>query len=179
MRIKKNKIRKRLFASQGCLPWGKASIVSLVWASILPLALAMTTACTFDSSDNGDFDGYWHLERVDTLATQGMLDLSQKRIFWGVQYHLMQCKDVDKEANDGFYFRFTQTADSIIVHNPYKNNWHQDYGDDGGDLPVTQLNDTIRSYGINNLQEPFFKEKLKGDKMILRSKMLRLYFTKF
>lgn len=138
-----------------------------------------TTACTFDSSDNGDFDGYWHLERVDTLATQGILDLSQKRIFWSVQYKLMQCKDVDKEANEGFYFRFAQTADSIIVRNPYKNNWHQDNGDDGGDIPVTELNDTIRSYGINNLQEPFFKEKLKGDKMILRSKLLRLYFTKF
>ena len=33
------------------------------------------SSCTLETSDNGDFDGFWHLERVDTLATGNYLDL--------------------------------------------------------------------------------------------------------
>ncbi len=137
------------------------------------------SSCTIETSDNGDFDGYWHLEKVDTLATNGVCDLSQRRIFWGVQFKLIACKDVDRDGLHGHYFRFRQTSDSIIVHTPFKDNWHQDQGTNGGDIPITVMNDSIRTYGINNLEEPFLKEKLKGDRMILRSKTLRLYFTKF
>jgi len=140
------------------------------------------TSCTIESSDNGDLDGFWHLEGVDTLATAGHLDLSRERVFWGVQHQLISCAkitDTNMFSFRGYYFRFDQTADSLVLHSPYKNNWHQDQGDNGGDLPATAVNDSIRSYGINQLREPFYKEKLKGGKMTLRSKTLRLYFTKF
>jgi len=136
------------------------------------------SSCTLETSDNGDFDGYWHLERVDTLETGGWCDYSQRRVFWGVQYKLLSCKDADVTIR-GCYFRFDQTSDSIIVHTPYKNKWHETEGSDGGDIPILAVTYEIREYGINNLREPFYKEKLKGDKMILRSKMLRLYFVKF
>ncbi len=33
------------------------------------------SSCTLETSDNGDFDGFWHLERVDTLATGNYLNL--------------------------------------------------------------------------------------------------------
>lgn len=150
--------------------------MAIAAASVMVSSLA---SCTIESSDNGDFDGFWHLEQVDTLATGGVRNLSDSRIFWGVQFKLISCADYDHGGMRGYYFRFRQTGDSIIVHSPYKNNWHQDNGANGGDIPATSLNDTIRSYGINNMEEPFFKEKLKGDKMILRSRMLRLYFKKF
>ena len=143
----------------------------------LSLGLGMSS-CTLETSDNGYFDGYWHLERVDTLATGGWCDYSKRRIFWGVQYKLLSCTDADNKRR-AYYFRFDQTADSIIVHTPYKNNWHQDNGPDGGDIPIIVVNDDLRLYGINNLREPFFKEKYKSDKMILRSETLRLYFKKF
>ena len=144
---------------------------------LLSLGFGMSS-CTLETSDNGYFDGYWHLERVDTLATGGWCDYSKRRIFWGVQFKLLSCNDADVGPR-GCYFRFDQTADSIIVHTPYKNNWHQDNGPDGGDIPIIVVNDDLRQYGINNLREPFFKEKYKSDKMILRSETLRLYFTKF
>ena len=145
-------------------------------AAFVLVALA---SCEIETSDNGDFDGFWHLERVDTLATGGTTDLSKKRVFWGVQYKLISVYDIDKEGTFGYYLRFTQTRDKIVTKSPYKNNWHQDHGENGGDIPATVVNDSIRSYGINYLREAFYKEKLKGDKMMLRSKMLRLYFTKF
>ena len=144
--------------------------------------LASFSSGTIEHSENGDLDGFWHLEQVDTLATGRSLNLADQRIFWGVQHKLISCASITTDniySFRGYYFRFEQTADSLILHTPYKNNWHQDQGANGGDIPATEVNDSIRSYGINQLRESFFKEKLKGDKMILRSKLLRLYFKKF
>lgn len=141
------------------------------------IALTTFASCEIETSDNGDFDGFWHLERVDTLATGGTLDLSKKRVFWGVQYKLISVYDIDKEGTFGYYLRFKQTSDQIVTHTPYKNNWHQDV-ENGGDHPIddpTQL----APYGINNLEEEFVKEKLNGGQMILRSKTLRLKFKRF
>lgn len=145
---------------------------------IATLAIVSLASCEIETSDNGDFDGFWHLERVDTLATGGTCDLSKKRVFWGVQYKLISVYDTDKEGTFGYYLRFTQTRDKIVTKSPYKNNWHQDNGEDGGDIQVddpTQL----APYGINNLEEEFVKEKLNGGQMILRSKTLRLKFKRF
>ena len=145
---------------------------------IATLAIVSLASCEIETSDNGDFDGFWHLERVDTLATGGTCDLSKKRVFWGVQYKLISVYDTDKEGTFGYYLRFTQTRDKIVTKSPYKNIWYQDNGQDGGDIPVddpTQL----APYGINNLEEEFVKEKLNGGQMILRSKTLRLKFKRF
>lgn len=141
------------------------------------IALTTLASCEIETSGNGDFDGFWHLERIDTLATGGTLDLSKKRVFWGVQYKLISVYDIDKEGTFGYYLRFKQTSDQIVTHTPYKNNWHQDV-ENGGDHPIddpTQL----APYGINNLEEEFVKEKLDGGQMILRSKTLRLKFKRF
>ena len=146
-------------------------------AAILTTALTLAS-CELETSDNGKFDGFWHLERVDTLATGGSLNLQQKRIFWGVQAKLISARDIDKDQNHGYYLRFRQTADSIITHTPYKDNWHQDKGDNGGDHPIDDPK-LLAPYGINNLEEEFVKEKLDGGQMILRSKTLRLKFKRF
>ena len=40
---------------------------------IVPVLLLMSlTSCEIETSENGDLDGYWHLEQVDTLATGGV-----------------------------------------------------------------------------------------------------------
>lgn len=142
------------------------------------IALTTLASCEIETSDNGDFDGFWHLERVDTLATGGTLDLSKKRVFWGVQYKLISVRDVDKDKQHGYYLRFKQTSDKIVTHTPYKDNWHQDKGDKGGDHPIDDPK-LLAPYGINNLEEEFVKEKLDGGQMILRSKTLRLKFKRF
>lgn len=141
-------------------------------------AFVTLASCEIETSDNGDFDGFWHLERVDTLATGGTADLSKKRVFWGVQYKLISVYDTDKEGTFGYYLRFTQTRDKIVTKSPYKNNWHQDNGDNGGDHPIDDPT-LLAPYGINNLEEEFVKEKLNGGQMILRSKTLRLKFKRF
>ena len=145
---------------------------------IATLAIVSLASCEIETSDNGDFDGFWHLERVDTLASGGTCDLSKKRVFWGVQYKLISVYDTDKEGTFGYSLRFTQTRVKIVTKSPYKNNWHQDKGDNGGDHPIDDPT-LLAPYGINNLEEEFVKEKLNGSKMILRSKTLRLKFKRF
>ena len=77
-----------------------------------------------------------------------------------------------------FNFRFSQTSDSLILSSPYENHGHQDV-ENGGDIPITEINETLRQCGIKHLVESYYKEKLSGNKMILRTKDLRLYFKKF
>lgn len=149
-------------------------LFNTILAAFVIVALA---SCEIETSDNGDFDGFWHLERVDTLATGGTLDLSKKRVFWGVQYKLISVYDIDKEGTFGYYLRFKQTSDQIVTHTPYKNNWHQDV-ENGGDHPIDDPK-LLAPYGINNLEEEFVKEKLNGGQMILRSSTLRLKFKRF
>ena len=144
-------------------------------AAFVLVALA---SCEIETSGNGDFDGFWPLERVDTLATGGTLDLSKKRVFWGVQYKLIYVRDIDKDRSSGYYLRFVQTRDKITTMSPDKGNWHQDNGEDGGDHPIDDPT-LLAPYGINNLEEEFVKEKLNGGQMILRSKTLRLKFKRF
>lgn len=149
-----------------------------VFTIIAIIAAMLTTACDIETSDNGDFDGFWHLERVDTLDTGGTLDTSKDRVFWGVQAKLISVRDIDIDASHGYYLRFRQTHDSIITYSPYKDNWHQDKGENGGDIPIVDPA-LLAHYGINNIEEGFAKERLKGECMILKSKKLRLHFRKF
>lgn len=135
------------------------------------------SSCEMETSSNGLLDGFWHLEQVDTLATGGISDYRDKKVFWGVQYKLLSVSDHDKFYDwHGYYFRFSQTGDSLILSTPYRNKWHQNYG---GDIPVEEMNDTLRHCGFNALEEHFLKEQLSGNKMVLRNKTLRLKFTKF
>ena len=140
-------------------------------------AAALLGGCSLETSDNGDLDGFWHLERVDTLATGGTYDCSGQRVFWGVELRLINVSNKDRDGR-GFYFRFEQTGDSLFLGKAYKNNWHQDNGDDGGDVPVDDV-EPLRPYGINRLEEHFAKEALSASKMVLRSRELRLSFTRF
>ncbi len=143
---------------------------------ILTVCSYSVTSCTVESSDNGKFDGFWHLERVDTLATGGVADYSNQRVFWGVQHKLISIKDYDTES---FYCRFQQTSDSLIMSSPYINHWHQDQGDDGGDIPMKEISDNLRRCGINHMEEHFYKVRLTGEDMTLANKEYRLRFRKF
>ena len=40
------------------------------------VALFSLSACEIETHDNDKLDGFWHLERVDTIATGGVCDMS-------------------------------------------------------------------------------------------------------
>ena len=131
------------------------------------------TSCDIETSDNGDLDGFWHLERVDTLSTGGSTDLSQAKLFWSFEVKLMALQG----GSDRFYLRFNQTSDSLTVLSPYYNRGHEE-NDSTGDIPVTDPT-AMSQYGIDSLEVHYKKEALSGSKMVLRSRRLRLYFKKF
>ncbi len=149
---------------------------------VLCVALATVcmafSSCELEKSKNGDLDGFWHLESVDTLATRKTADLSNLHIFWGIEHKLIAVRETDK-GKERFYFRFEQTSDSLKLTKVYVNHGHQDNGDDGGDIPLNEVTEDLRYYGVNAIPEGYQKEALDGSKMILKSKTLRLKFKKF
>ena len=129
--------------------------------------LPLLTSCELETSDNGDFDGFWHLVSVDTLANAQHQDLSQKRIFWAVQLHLIQLRGADRkdEGGDGreYYEQFKLEQNQLTLFNPIVTEEHLD---------------EIRPYGINALTEHFDVLLLNKDEMILKSSTLQLQFRK-
>lgn len=152
----------------------------LIWTIIISGIVVGMCSCEMETSDNGDLDGFWHLESVDTLSTGGSCNYKERKVFWGVQHKLIAIRNFASDAaSTGYYVRFNQTGDSLIISSPYANHWHQDNGDDGGDVPVTEINAELRELGMNHLEEHFKKEKLSGSKMVLSNNEYRLCFTKF
>lgn len=133
-------------------------------------AIFAMSSCTLETSDNGDLDGFWHLTRVDTIATGGVCDMSGKRVFWGIQMNLLNTADYDKSGS-GYWLRFRDENSILRVYDPYTN----DRGK--GDVKVEDPTH-LAPFGINQLDESFKIESLSGSRMTLSTDELRLSFKK-
>ena len=130
------------------------SVVAFIVTALVATALS---SCSIESSDNGDLDGYWHLERIDTIATAGVNDLSEQRLFWSVNNKLLMLRG----DTISYFMRFRQTADSLVVFSPYLNGGHEDI-EGGGDHLINNPA-LLHPYGIGRLEEHFvvFQKILK------------------
>lgn len=128
--------------------------------------------CTIENIDNGDLDGFWHMEAIDTIATGGRLDLSDEVLFWAFQAKLMHTQG----STDKFYFRFRRGGDTLFLYNPYLDGGHEDKGN--GDVEVEDPT-LLHPYGIQTLADTFNVDALNGSRMMLSTGQHRLYFTKF
>lgn len=134
------------------------------------LVLLLFCSCDLETSKNGDLDGFWHLERVDTLSTSGSLDLSQAKLFWAFQKDLLQLRGDEQE----FYLRFNHHDDQLDLSNPHLRDREKD--DPAISSSTMYL---IRPYGINEEEEYFQVINLDNDNMVLRNQDLQLWFRKF
>ena len=146
------------------------------YAMAVAITASLCVSCELEISDNGKLDGNWHLTSIDTLATGGQCDLSQQRIYWAVQGKLLYVRDIAQNPI-GYFFRFRQESNHLILSEPYLSGGHED-NEDGGDHQVTDV-DILRPFGINNLEEDYIKEQLTSSRMTLQSETLRLNFVKF
>lgn len=153
----------------------KYKIVHAMMVAFVAISMFAFSSCELVSSDNGKLDGFWHLESIDSLENGKTVDMSKLHVFWGIEYKLIAATQYDNNT-ERMFFRFEQTSDSLKITQAFINHGHQD---NGGDIPLTEVTNDLRYYGINNLPEGFAKEALSGSKMILRSKTLRLKFKKF
>ena len=82
---------------------------------LLAASLVLATSCgdLIETSDNGNLDGYWQLAQVDTLATGVTADMTDSKVFWGVQGKFLNVLDTHEAPSYGYMFRFQHTADSL------------------------------------------------------------------
>ena len=133
-------------------------------------ALLLLTSCEIEFSNNGKLDGFWQLIAVDTLATQHTSDLKTSGRTWAFQGRLLEMRDTKGGYSD-LYFSFEHRGDSLFLDSPYLSDRDVD------DIKITDVN-IVRPYGVNGLKEGFEIENLSNNKLILRSKTLRLLFKK-
>lgn len=140
------------------------------------LAMLSMISCQFEISDNGDFDGFWHLTRVDSIASGTSTDLSSRHLFWGVNFDLIRLQDLGDGMASSFFVRFDLTRTTLRLY---------EFRDatSGSSAGVTQ--DTLIAdpsplfyYGIYSLDITYNIEKLSNSRMTLSTDSLRLYFVK-
>ena len=125
------------------------------------------TGCEIHTSNNGDLDGFWQLRSIDTLSTGAR----ERMIYWAVQRHILEVQDKHDTRNK-ILFGFSQRGDSLFLYEPRVNNR------DIGDTLVTNLS-MLQPYGVNDFEESYLIEQLDGGQMVLKSKVLRLWFRKY
>lgn len=133
-------------------------------------ALFAISSCSLETSDNGDLDGFWHLTRVDTIATGNACDMSGERVFWSVQMNLLNVTDY-RTSSYGYLLRFINENSTLRVYDPYT------HDRPNGDVKVEDPAQ-LAPLGINSLDETFNIESLSSKRMILSTNELRLSFTK-
>lgn len=141
-------------------------LLPLVFAALLPLL----GGCEVRVSNNGDLDGFWHMEKVDTIATGGTLDLSQERRFWAFQVNLMTVSNLQMGSTYVMYF--DHSGGTLRAYNMHYNNRTE------GDPPLEEVTE-VNQFGLNALDETFQVESLSGSRMVLATDRLRLHFRKF
>lgn len=133
-------------------------------------AFLLLTSCEIEFSNNGKLDGFWQMIAVDTLATQHTSDLKTSGRTWAFQGRLLEMRDTKGGYSD-LYFSFEHRGDSLFLDSPYLSDR------DADDIKITDIN-IVRPYGVNGLKEGFEIESLSNNKLILRSKTLRLMLRK-
>lgn len=150
----------------------RKTICGILIAATTILTTMSLASCDIEtSSAAGDFNGMWHLTRVDTIATGGVLNLKNEKLFWAFQNKLMQADDKNEKL-EKILMRFNQTNTQLTLHTPYC------YDRENGDKPLTDSTLLI-PYGINKTEEKFDVVTLKGGKMVLQSEKLKLTLKKF
>lgn len=148
----------------------KRNNIFFALAAVVMCLSALVSGCTLETSGNGKLDGYWHMTAVDTIATGGTCDLSEKRLFWGVQAKLINLSDRDNLSYD-IFMRFEKTTSVLRLYEPYQNNRTE------GD-PVIEDATLLEPFGLESLEQSFKIEELKGKKMTLATENLRIHFNK-
>lgn len=133
-------------------------------------AFLLLTSCEIEFSNNGKLNGFWQMIAVDTLATQHTSDLKTSGRTWAFQGRLLEMRDTKGGYSD-LYFSFEHRGDSLFLDSPYLSDRDVD------DIKITDVN-IVRPYGVNGLKEGFEIESLSNNKLILRSKTLRLMLRK-
>ena len=136
------------------------------------VALFSLSACEIETHDNDKLDGFWHLERVDTIATGGVCDKSKDLVFWSVQSMFVEVSERSKVDNNKYIFSFSHSNGKLSLFDARLSDRRK--GDPEVEDPAI-----LQPYGVSKLNETFEVTQLTGSKMQLKSETLLLLFRKF
>ena len=149
----------------------KTTIISIAATMIIA-----ATACShFPYDDSGDYGRNWRLVQVDTLSTGKTGDYAAKNVFWAIQGSIFEITEklpTSPYRQRGIVFHYDKKPDSLILKEPRYNIRLE------GDPQVEDIK-VLQPFGVNEIPETLVVEKIGGDKMTLRSKLLRLRFKSF
>lgn len=137
----------------------------------LLLATIALTACDIERSNNGKLDGYWKLTQLDTLVSGSSTDMTESTIYWCVQHHLLELKNLN-DIEKNVFFRFEHSDATLRIWNPISDNKAI------SDSVVTS-SETLRPFGILHLDETLAIERLTSSRMTLRNEQFRFHFLKY
>lgn len=144
---------------------------------LVVFAVICLAACDLEADKvpgDNDFEGFWHLERMEMLATDStsepvVQDLSNQRIFWSFQHKLLQLRDYDNGYSQ-YLCRFQIAGGKITITEAY-------YWKDANDHPITD-GTLLKYYGIADLNTSF-DYHISGSHMTLSNDSIKLNFKKF
>lgn len=134
--------------------------------------LLLLTACDWETSDNGNLDGFWQMTDVDTLATGGHENVKEKALTWSFQGRIMEVRQATHKGTPIYIFKFSHEGDILKTYNPYLN-------DRDKEDPIVEDVKDINPFGFTTLSQQFKVLKLTGSRLILQSPTLRLTFRKY
>ena len=137
---------------------------------IITSALILT-ACDLETPDNGALDGNWQLRQIDTLATGGSCDMSRSYIYWGIENHLLQVRDIDNN-NLKILFHFEKMGEELTIHTPH-------FVVTKDELTLIEDGSQLAPLGITGTKETFHIEKLNHGSLILKNEYYRLSFRRY
>lgn len=150
---------------------------NIILFTIMAFVAVCLASCSLEADNvdgDGDFEGFWHLESIETLAADSTSsattqDLSHQRFFWSFQHKLLQLKDFDG-PNKTYLCRFEIAGGKFTVTQAY-------YSSNGDDVPI-ENDSVLAAYGIPGLNKQF-DYSIDGGKMTLTSGNTRLRLKKF
>ena len=135
------------------------------------LSTFILTACELETPNNGKLDGNWQLRQMDTLATGGTCDMSYSYIYWAVESHLLQVRDIDNN-NLKIFFEFEKQGDNLNIDSPHQVITKNEL------IPLE--NDSLLSpFGIAGIKDNFLIEKLNHESLIMKNLNYRLHFRRY
>lgn len=128
-------------------------------------------SCELEVLDNGALDGNWQLRQIDTLATGGTCDMSYSYIYWAVESHILQVRDIDN-GNLKILFRYEKQGDELMIHTPF----HVITKDE---LKPVEDAELLTPFGIIGTKDSFHIEKLNHSNLVMKNENYQLYFRRY
>lgn len=135
------------------------------------LSCIILTGCELEQASSGSLDGNWQFRQIDTLATEGITDMSASYIYWAVESNLLLVRDIDNN-NLKIFFRFDYSDEQLTIKEPSKTITKDEL------IPINDPSILI-PFGIQGLEDHFAVEQNSHSNLILRNEQYRLHFRKY